>query len=108
MSNEKEDFYSDFSIQENKIFNSQIRFKIMILLYIQKEIGITDLMNLLKISYGNLDHHLKVLETTGYVTKKSKIFNTRFLVHVKISKDGIKDFKEYSEKLKQMLDKIKS
>ncbi|OLS27687.1 MAG: hypothetical protein HeimC3_02640 [Candidatus Heimdallarchaeota archaeon LC_3] len=91
---------------ENKIFTSGIRFSIMIILLQHSEISLNNLQKLLKITPGNLDHHLKQLEQHKLIKKNSKIFKTRFLVHITITEEGKRDFKEYINKIKNIIQEI--
>ena len=87
------------------VFSAQQRFTIMLLLYLHKNVGFTELQNLLQLTPGNLDYHLRKLEEVGYV-KTRHVLAWRPLKVVEISKQGAQDFREYAVSLRRLLEKI--
>jgi DNA-binding transcriptional ArsR family regulator len=49
---------------------------IMLLLYLHKKVGFTELQKLLQLTPGNLDHHLRKLTQAGYI-KTTKTLSWR-------------------------------
>ncbi|TFG04609.1 MAG: ArsR family transcriptional regulator [Promethearchaeota archaeon] len=93
-------------LKEGKLFEALPRLTIMLLLYLHRKVGVSDLRKLLQLSPGNLDHHIRKLEDVGYV-KTRQVFSWRPLVVVEITQDGTDAFREYALKLRTLLDTIK-
>ncbi|MFX1517806.1 MAG: transcriptional regulator [Promethearchaeota archaeon] len=93
-------------ILKKEIFTDHPRFTIMFLIFLNKTVGFTELQRLLKLTPGNLDHHIKKLEKAGYVKIRKKI-SWRPLNVVEITDQGVEAFRNYTSDLKQMLEKIK-
>ena len=51
--------------ERGEIFSDQQRFTIMLLLYLHKKAGFTQLQKLLGLTPGNLDYHIRKLEEIG-------------------------------------------
>ena len=90
---------------EEKVFQSQPRFSIVYLLFLKRRVGFIQLKELLKLTPGNLDHHLKKLEGVGMV-KTRRILSWRPLVIVEITSEGIEIFRRYIVKLRSLLAEI--
>ncbi len=88
------------------VFSAQQRFTIMLLLYLHKKAGFTEVQKLLGLTPGNLDHHIRKLEEIGYV-KTRHVLDWRPLKVIEITKLGAKDFKDYSMNLRQLLEQVK-
>jgi len=93
-------------ILKKEVFSDQPRFTIMFLIYLNKTVGFTELKRLLKLTPGNLDHHIKKLEKAGYVIVRKK-FSWRPLNVVEITHKGAEAFRDYASNLKHMLKDIK-
>ena len=93
-------------ILKREIFSNHPRFTIMFLIYLNKTVGFTELQRLLKLTPGNLDHHIKKLERAGLVKIRKKI-SWRPLNVVEITHKGVEAFRNYTSDLKQMLKDIK-
>ena len=87
------------------IFSAQQRFTIMLLLYLHKRAGFTELQKLLHLTPGNLDHHLRRLEEVGYV-KTRHVLDWRPLKVIEISKAGVHAFKDYAINLRKLLEQV--
>ena len=87
------------------IFSAQQRFTIMLLLYLHKRAGFTELQKLLQITPGNLDHHIRRLEEVGYV-KTRHILDWRPLKVIEISRTGAQAFREYALNLRKLLEQV--
>ena len=92
-------------ILKKEVFSNQPCFTIMFLIYLNKEIGFTELRYLLNLTPGNLDHHIRKLENAGYVKTKKKI-SWRPLNIIEITQKGSVAFKNYVVTLKKMLKTI--
>ncbi len=87
------------------VFSAQQRFTIMLLLYLHKKAGFTDVQKLLQLTPGNLDHHVRKLEEVGYV-KTRHILDWRPLKVIEISKLGAQAFREYAINLRKLLEQV--
>lgn len=87
------------------VFSAQQRFTIMLLLYLHKRAGFTEVQKLLQLTPGNLDHHVRKLEEAGYV-KTRHILDWRPLKVIEITKLGASVFKKYATNLKQLLEQV--
>ena len=90
---------------EEKAFQSQPRFSIVYLLFLKRRVGFIQLKELLGMTPGNLDHHLKKLEDIGLVRSR-RIISWRPLVVVEITVEGIEIFRKYIIKLRSLLERI--
>ncbi|OLS19584.1 MAG: hypothetical protein HeimC3_45340 [Candidatus Heimdallarchaeota archaeon LC_3] len=95
--------YSDLTSNQYKTFSSQPRFSIMLLLFTHEIIRTKDLSQLLSLSKGNLDHHLRILEQNQLVSKKVKVFPKRLYSSIEITEKGKKHLESYIRKLKKFL-----
>ena len=87
------------------IFSAQQRFTIMLLLYLHKRAGFTELQKLLQLTPGNFDHHIRKLEEVGYV-KTRHVLDWRPLKVIEISKAGARAFKDYTVNLRKLLEQV--
>jgi DNA-binding MarR family transcriptional regulator len=93
------------ALEKGGIFSAQQRFTIMLLLYLHKKTGFTELQKLLQLTPGNLDHHVRKLEEVGYV-KTRHVLDWRPLKVIEISKEGSRAFREYAINLRQLLEQV--
>jgi DNA-binding MarR family transcriptional regulator len=98
---------NDLIIPSDEIFSTSCRLTIMILLYNHRRINFTELQKLLKLTPGNMDHHVKKLENAGYIRTYKKLFLKRPLTMIEITKTGKKAFKDYIKKFQYVLDSLK-
>ncbi|WP_456420137.1 transcriptional regulator [Methanocaldococcus infernus] len=77
------------------IFNSEVRIKILALLYGMEYCEFSYLREKLKVSPGNLEHHLKILEKEGLVIIKKAITKKGIRTVVKITEKGKEEFKKF-------------
>jgi DNA-binding MarR family transcriptional regulator len=91
---------------QNHLFTSPVRFPIMLILYTNKKVCFGELQTLLHLTAGNLDHHLKKLEETNYIIRKKELFPRRSHTIIMITEVGENAFRAYSQKLRDVLDKI--
>jgi DNA-binding MarR family transcriptional regulator len=92
-------------LDKGGIFSAQQRFTIMLLLYLHKRAGFTELQKLLQLTPGNLDHHIRKLEEIGYV-KTRHVLDWRPLKVIEISKAGANAFKDYAINLRNILEQV--
>jgi len=78
----------------------------MLVLFTHKKVLLSDLKNLLHLSSGNLDHHIRKLVKSNYVTTKKVFFPTRPLTVVEITPTGVNNFKKYLQEVKDVLNQI--
>ncbi len=90
---------------EEKAFQSQPRFSIVYLLFLKRRVGFLELKQLLGLTPGNLDHHLKKLEEVGIV-KSRRVISWKPLVVVEITPLGASTFRKYIVKLRGLLEDI--
>ncbi|CAB3287972.1 Transcriptional regulator, ArsR family [Methanocaldococcus lauensis] len=83
----------------SKVFNSEIRVKILAILYGMEYCEFTYLLEKLKTTEGNLWAHLKKLEKEGYIIIKKYPFKKRIKTIVKITDVGRENFKKYLTEL---------
>jgi DNA-binding MarR family transcriptional regulator len=93
-------------LEEGEIFSAPHRLTIMLLLYLHRKAGFTELQKLLQLTPGNLDHHIRKLKQAGYV-KTRKALAWRPLTVIEITKDGAKAFQDYAVKLRKLLETVK-
>ncbi|MFX0045863.1 MAG: transcriptional regulator [Candidatus Hermodarchaeota archaeon] len=91
--------------KEERVFQSQPRFSIVYLLFLKRRIGFIQLKDLLGLTPGNLDHHLRKLEEAG-LTRNRRVLSWRPLVVVEITQEGIEVFRNYVVRLKSLLEGI--
>ena len=77
----------------------------MYLLFLKRRIGFIELKQLLNLTPGNLDHHLRKLEESGLVQSR-RVLSWKPLVVVEITTSGTKTFRDYIFKLKGLLESI--
>lgn len=90
----------------DSIFGSPTRLAIMLILFSYKRISFTELQKVLKISSGKLNHHFKKLEDERCVSIQKTFRNLRPYTIIKITNHGEDSFREYVDKLKDVLNKI--
>ena len=90
---------------KERVFQSQPRFSIMYLLFLKRKVGFIELKELLNLTPGNLDHHIRTLEESGLVRSR-RILSWRPLVVIEITSLGTVTFREYVCKLRGLLEGI--
>ncbi|MFX0211200.1 MAG: transcriptional regulator [Candidatus Hodarchaeota archaeon] len=90
----------------NHLLTSPVRFPIMLILYTHTKVTFSELQTLLQLTAGNLDHHLKKLEEANYVVRRKELFPKRTQTMIRITKKGNDSFREYSHRLRAVLNKI--
>ncbi|MFX0092409.1 MAG: transcriptional regulator [Candidatus Hodarchaeota archaeon] len=89
----------------NPVFSSSPRLAIMLILYFYKKVTFPALQKLLKVTPGNLDYHLRTLESEQYI-QFQKILLPRPFTVIRLTTHGVEVFREYTTKLRDILNKI--
>ncbi|NJE43041.1 transcriptional regulator [Thermococcus sp. GR6] len=92
-------------LTKNHVLGNPIRLGIMLFLLPREKALFRDLLEVLEITPGNLDSHLKALEKAGYVDIY-KVIADRPRTAVKITEKGAKEITEYLATLKKILSRI--
>jgi DNA-binding MarR family transcriptional regulator len=87
----------------NKLFNSEVRVKILAVLYGAEYCEFTYLLEKLKTTEGNLWIHLKKLEKENYVEIKKHPSKNRVKTVIKITEIGRTEFKKYITELLNLI-----
>ena len=85
--------------------NNPIRLGIMVYLLSKAKASFKSLQNLLEVTPGNLDSHLRALEREGYVKLKKAIMDRPRTI-VEVTAKGVEETRRYLAKLKSLLDDI--
>lgn len=100
---------SKLILPNDELFTTSVRLTIMILLSNNKKINFTELQKLLNLTSGNLDHHLRKLETANYLKTYKKLSHLRRpLTNVEITPHGKQAFEAYIKNLRDVLDALHS
>ena len=91
----------------NKIFDSRIRLGIMSALMVNAEVNFNELKELLSITDGNLETHLKTLEESGYVKIQKGFIGRKTNTTYSVTKAGEKAFKTHLTALEKMIGSVK-
>jgi len=87
---------------KNHVLGNPIRLGIMIYILPRNKALFKELLEVLDVTPGNLDSHLKTLSRAGYV-EIGKVFADRPRTIIKITDKGAKETGEYLRKLKNLL-----
>ncbi|MFX0091303.1 MAG: transcriptional regulator [Candidatus Hodarchaeota archaeon] len=90
----------------NRAFSSSIRLTIMLILFFYKKVRFVELQGILKCTPGNLDYHLKKLESENYVIIKKIFYLTRPTTLIRITNNGENSIKSYAYKMKDIFNKV--
>ncbi len=90
---------------KNNVLGNPIRLGVMIYLLPRGKAFFKELVNVLEVTPGNLDSHLRTLEKSGYV-KTKKVIADRPRTFVEITDIGIEETKKYLEILRRILDNL--
>ncbi|WP_423791978.1 transcriptional regulator [Methanocaldococcus indicus] len=82
-----------------KIFNSEIRVKILATLYGREFCEFSYLKEKLNLTDGNLEHHLKILEKVNYIEIIKIIHKGKLKSIIKITDKGKESFRNYINEL---------
>ncbi|MBO8182533.1 MAG: transcriptional regulator [Archaeoglobus sp.] len=90
---------------ENNALGSPVRLSIMLYLLPRGRVLFKDLLEILKITPGNLDSHLKRLEKEEYV-KLRKVIADRPRTAVEITEKGAEEVGRYLKALRNLVDGV--
>ncbi len=93
-------------LPSDEIFTTSIRLTIMLILFSHKKILLNELKEILQLSSGNLDHHIRKLVNVGYIITRKSFFPGRPLTVVEMTSKGYTEFKDYLKKMKKILNQI--
>lgn len=93
-------------LKNDEIFGPSVRFTIMLILYTHKDVAFSILQNLLQLTPGNLDHHLKKLAEKGYVKLLKRFSFRRPITIITSTAKGKKALKRYIQNFRQVLEHI--
>lgn len=92
-------------LTKNHALGNPIRLAIMLYLLPRERALFRDILEVLEVTPGNLDSHLKALEKAGYV-EVYKVFADRPRTAVKITEKGAMETGDYMRALKEALSAI--
>ncbi len=92
---------------ENHALGNSVRLSIMLYILPRGKVLFKELVELLEITPGNLDSHLKRLEKEGYITVK-KVIADRPRTAIEITEKGAEETGRYIRALKTLVEKIES
>jgi DNA-binding transcriptional ArsR family regulator len=90
----------------DRIMHEPARLAIMALLYVIESADFTFLMNQTGLSWGNLSTHMSKLEEAGYIEVEKSFKGRRPNTNLRLTSTGRDAFRDYRQKLKQMLDDL--
>lgn len=92
-------------LEKNDLITAPHRFNILYCLFDNGRMNWTDLKNRLKLTSGNLDYHLSVLQERGWILKDEE-YKDRYIQFIEISDYGRAEFKKYIEKITEMCHQV--
>ncbi|NJE76709.1 transcriptional regulator [Thermococcus sp. ES12] len=92
-------------LSRNHTLGNPIRLGIMLYLLPRGKVLFRELLDVLDVTPGNLDSHLKALEKAGYI-ELYKVFADRPRTAVRVTEKGAKETGEYLRALKEALSLI--
>ena len=92
-------------LSRNNILGNPIRLGIMLYLLPRGRALFKELLDVLEVTPGNLDSHLKTLERAGYV-KIYTVFEDRPRTAVRITEKGAEETGKYLQALKNVLSSL--
>ncbi|MGV8145213.1 MAG: transcriptional regulator [Alkaliphilus sp.] len=98
------------SLEFNKVIHERAR--LIILTYLastsSSRILFTELKNKLELTSGNLSVQLRNLEKAGYIDINKKIAGNRPETTVMLTKEGLKNFKDYLSMMESIINRVKT
>jgi len=92
-------------LSKNHVLGNPIRLGVMLYLLPRERALFRDVLEVLEVTPGNLDSHLKALEKAGYV-KLYKVFADRPRTAVRITERGAEETGKYLRALKAVLQNV--
>lgn len=90
----------------DRVIHEPARLAILALLYVIDSADFTFLMNQTGLSWGNLSTHMSKLEGAGYIQVEKSFKGRRPNTNLRLTTTGRSAFREYRQKLKQMLEDL--
>ncbi|NJE54428.1 transcriptional regulator [Thermococcus sp. 21S9] len=92
-------------LTKNHVLGNPIRLGIMLYLLPRRRVLFKELLEILEVTPGNLDSHLRALEKAGYV-ELYKVFADRPRTAVKLTEKGAEETGKYLKALKEVLSSV--
>jgi len=92
-------------LTKNSVLGNPIRLGIMLYLLPRGRVLFRELLEVLDVTPGNLDSHLRTLEKAGYI-KVYKVFADRPRTAVKVTDRGVEETGKYLNALKAVLNSL--
>jgi DNA-binding MarR family transcriptional regulator len=93
-------------VEIDRMVHEPARLAILALLYVIESADFTFLMNQTGLSWGNLSTHMSKLEEVGYIDIEKSFKGRRPNTNLHLTTDGRSAFREYRQKMKQILDDL--
>jgi DNA-binding MarR family transcriptional regulator len=93
---------------KDRILGPSASLTIMLLLYGHGKVQFSTLQQLLGLTPGNLNHHLKRLAGAGYIEVSKRFFAGRLVTTISITTQGRSTFKRYVERFKAFLNRVEA
>lgn len=88
----------------DRIIHQPVRLRILAALYRNRRLAFTRLRDGLRLTAGNLGAHAQKLEEARYVRSRRVLSPTGFVLVYEITPEGQAAFKEYTSRLRALLD----
>lgn len=88
---------------ELRLVHEPARLQLMRLLYERGDIGLAAARTTLALTPGNLDGHVRRLETEGWLTSSRTLLRSGFEVRLRITRKGLGGFEDYLGWLRDFL-----
>ena len=92
-------------LTKNHVLGNPVRLGIMLYLLPRRRVLFKELLDVLEVTPGNLDSHLRALEKASYV-ELYKVFADRPRTAVKLTEKGAEETGKYLRALRRVLDGI--
>jgi DNA-binding MarR family transcriptional regulator len=90
----------------DRLVHEPARLAIMALLYVVESADFTFLMNQTGLSWGNLSTHMSKLEEAGYIEVEKSFKGKRPNTNLRLTPAGRQAFRDYRQKMQQMLNDL--
>jgi len=90
----------------DRVIHEPARLMILALLYVVESGDFTFLMRQTGLTWGNLSSHLSKLENTGYVEMEKEFVGKKPHTMLHLTDEGRAAFREYRQRMKQVLDDL--
>lgn len=90
----------------DRVIHEPARYRIMAELYVVEEADVLFLRKKTGLTWGNISSHMSKLEAAGYIEVRKEFIEKKPRTTLKLTKEGREAFKEYHQKMKDMLDEV--